>query len=372
MFLFKKQLKTVVGAMLLLSSFAGVQTAFAVGTAANTTINSRATVNYSVGGNAQAAIESAPGVGNSTPGVGSGADTTFVVDNRIDLTVTEVSGDATLVTPGQPTVAVLRYNVENTGNATEGFQLSATNLAGTTLFTRVDNADFAPLSVFVDSDADGVYDPGLDAAANIDSLVAEGNVDVFVVVNVPVSATNNQVVNVRLTARAAVAGTNGATPEDETIGGDTTAVDIVFGDAGEDASEGADDQYVVQSAALSITKTSTVISDLFNGTTNPKAIPGAVVEYAVTITNNGSVPAGGVSVSDTLDADVTFETGQYAGATDVEIQVGATLSYCIADAGDGNADGCGLVGATVTVNPTAPISVAPTQSAVVRFRVSIN
>lgn len=367
----QKQLKAVVGAMLLLSSFAGVQSAFAVGTPASTPVNNRATVSYSVGGAAQTPIESSP-TGNSTPGVGVGTNTTFVVDNRIDLTVTEVSGNATIVTPGQAN-AVLRYNVENTGNATEGFRLTAANLVGGTLFGQVDNTDFAPLNVFDDSNANGVYDLGVDTAANINTLAADANVDVFVVVNVPLGATNNQFANVRLTAQAAVAGTNGGTLETETAGGDTAGVDIVFGDAGRNATEAADDQYAVQSAALSITKTSTVVSDPFNLTVNPKAIPGAVVEYAVTIANTGLAPAGGVSVSDTLVGTLTFESGQYPGATDVEIQVGAGApTYCIADAADGNGDGCSLAGATVTVNPTVPISVAPGQSAVVRFRVSIN
>lgn len=367
----QKQLKTVVGAMLLLSSFAGVQSAFAVGTAANTPVNNRATVSYSVGGTAQTPIESSP-TGNSTPGAGLGANTTFVVDNRIDLTVTEVSANATIVTPGQ-TNAVLRYNVENTGNATEGFQLSATNLVGTTLFGATDNVDFASLNVFVDSNANGVYDLGVDTAANINTLGADIDVDVFVVVNVPLGATNNQFANVRLTARAAVAGTNGGTLEAETVGADTLGVDVVFGDAARDATEGADDQYAVQSAALSITKTSSVVTDPFNGATNPKAIPGAVVEYAVTVANTGLAPAGGVSVSDTLDANLSFEAGQYPGATDVEIQVGAGApTYCLADPADGNGDGCSLAGATLTVNPTVPISVVPGQSAVVRFRVSIN
>ncbi len=43
-------------------------------------------------------------------------------------------------------------------------------------------------------------------------------------------------------------------------------------------------------ANLTITKTSTVVSDPVNGTANPKLIPGAIVEYAITITNAGTGP----------------------------------------------------------------------------------
>ena len=43
-------------------------------------------------------------------------------------------------------------------------------------------------------------------------------------------------------------------------------------------------------ANLTITKSSTLISDPVNGTTNPKMIPGAIVEYAITVTNAGTGP----------------------------------------------------------------------------------
>ena len=278
-----KRLKAASGIAVLLSLLAGVQVAHATGTTAGTSVSNTATVNYNVGGVAQAPVTSAP--------------TSFVVDNKIDLTVTEVGGVATTVVPGQ-TAAVLTYLVSNTGNSPEGYQLSASNLGGTVLFTRTDNADFAGYSVFVDSNANGVYNAGVDAAANIDSLAKDASVAVFVVVNIPNGATNAQVVNVRLQARAAVPGTAGATLETQTAGADTVGVDIVFADAGRDATETADDQYFVASAALAISKTSSVISDPFNGATNPKASPGATVEYVVTIANTGAATAGGISVSD--------------------------------------------------------------------------
>jgi len=367
-----KQMKAVASTMLLLSSFAGVQSANAAGTAASTPVNNRATVSYSVLGSAQTPIESSP-TGNSNPGTGNGANTTFVVDNRIDLTVAEVGGANTVVTPGQAN-AVIAYRVTNTGNAAQGFQLAATNSGATTLFGNTDNADFTPLNVFVDSNGNGTYDAGVDAAANINTLAADANVVVFVVVNVPLTATNGQFVNVRLTARAATAGTNGGTLATQTAGADTAGVDIVFGDAGRDATEFAEDQYAVQSATLLITKASSVVSDPFNGTTNPKAIPGAVVEYVITIANTGLVAASPVSVTDTIAAALAFRQGEYAGATDVQIQVGAAPpTFCIAEAGaDGNVDGCSRAGATLTVNPTTPISVGAGATATVRFRAAIN
>ncbi len=61
-------------------------------------------------------------------------------------------------------------------------------------------------------------------------------------------------------------------------------------------------------ATLTVVKTSLVISDPVNGTTNPKAIPGAVVQYAVTVTNTGTaaVDASTVVVTDPLPSGVAL------------------------------------------------------------------
>ena len=370
-----RQLKTVLGVAVLLSSLAGVQTAFAAGTDAGVTIGNRATVNYTVGTAAQTAIESSP-TGNSTPGVGAGANTNFVVDRRIDFTVTATDGAAVTVSPGQADV-VATYTVTNTSNAAEGFQLSASNVGGT-LFGNADNTDVANLLVFVDNPGAGgtagVYDALFDTAGFVNTLAEDGNVVVFIVADVPLTATNGQFANVQLQALAAQVGTNGATLEGETPGADTAGVDVVFGDAGRNASETADAQFAVQSAALTITKSSAIISDPFNGTgANRKPIPGAVIEYVVLIENNGTAAAASVRLSDTLDATLAFTGGQYnAGAADVQIDVGAVTTYCVAESGvDANSDGCNRTGQTLNVNPTVAITVAPAQTATVRFRATI-
>lgn len=48
--------------------------------------------------------------------------------------------------------------------------------------------------------------------------------------------------------------------------------------------------------SLAVTKVSTLISDPVNGTTNPKAIPGALVEYLITVANTGSAATDANSV----------------------------------------------------------------------------
>ena len=378
---FKLKPRSVLQACIALCGLIAFGSAHATGTAAGTTVNNRATVNYSVGGSAQAPIESSP-AGNSNPGVGNGASTAFLVDRRVLFTVAEVSGNATTVNPGQND-RVTAFTVTNNTNAAEGFALSSSNLSGTVLFGQTDNIDMNALRVFVDNPGAGgtagVYDAAFDTAININTLGVDANVTVFIVANTPAGASNNQYANVRLRAQAAVAGTNGATLETPSAVDNPAAVDVLFGDNGVDGIETADDQYAVQSASLTIQKTSTIISDPFNGAgANRLAVPGAVMEYVVTITNNGAVSATSVQIQDTLDSTLTFATGRYnAGASDVQIVVaGGAPTFCVAELGaDTNGDGCSRAGQTLTVNPTAGITVASggaAQAAVIRFRVTIN
>jgi uncharacterized repeat protein (TIGR01451 family) len=358
------------------------QQSLAAGTAANTTIDNRATVSFQVGGVAQTPIESSP-TGNSTAGVGNGASTTFLVDNRVDLTVTEVGGAATTTGAGAANV-VTTFRVTNTGNNPQGYNLSSANLAsGNVLFTRTDAFDMTNLRTFVSTAAcSGVsptpaYNSGTDMAVNIATLAADACAYVFIVSDTPVTAANGQAANVSLTAVARVATTLAALTQ--TAGAESpTVVDIVFADGGRDATELASDQYFVQTAALSVGKTSTVISDPFNSTTNPKSIPGAIVEYGITLTNTGAVSATVVTITDPVPTNTTFANGVYnAGASNVSVTVGATTTFCQAEAGgtDTNADGCfRTAGGVLTVGSPALTTIATGagNAVTVRFRVTIN
>jgi uncharacterized repeat protein (TIGR01451 family) len=63
-------------------------------------------------------------------------------------------------------------------------------------------------------------------------------------------------------------------------------------------------------AVLLTTKTSTVISDPVNGTVNPKLIPGAIVEYAITVRNAGSTrpDTASIVIIDLMPAEMAFAT----------------------------------------------------------------
>ncbi len=348
-------------------SFAG--TAQAAGTAAGTSIANVATVDYEVGTIAQTPIESSP-TGNSTPGANNGTATTFLVDNRVDLTLVETDSAPPPVSPGQPDV-VATFNLTNTGNETQGYALAAANLAaGSVVHGNTDDQQVNNLRAFADTDGSGDFSGG--DTQFVDSLAADANVLVFVVADVPIGAVNGEFANVSMTATTAEAGTSGATIVTETTGGNTAGVDVVFADAGNDGLELAEDGFAISSAALTVTKAESIVSDPINGTTDPLYIPGAVVEYTITIVNTGGANAEQVSVTDVIDGDLALTLGAYGGGADIEYDLAGATTGCTANNAD--ADPCGLTGSTLEadVNATLGTNTGVDDTLVVRFRVTIN
>jgi hypothetical protein len=67
---------------------------------------------------------------------------------------------------------------------------------------------------------------------------------------------------------------------------------------------------VAANASLTIVKSSTIVSDPINSSTNPKAIPGAIVAYTLTVANTGpsAVDKNSVLIIDTLPAQLSVGT----------------------------------------------------------------
>ncbi len=319
---------------------AGVQQAQALGTLQGTNVANTATVNYTVGGVPQ------PGVPSNT--------TNFLVDRRINLTVAEVGGLATNVIPGAID-RVTMFTVTNTTNGTQDFRLIATNdAAGAgTAFGNTDNFDGSNIRVFVDN-GNGIYEPALDTATFIDELGADQTRTVFVLIDIPVTQVNGDIAGVTLQARAANAGGASVLGADatQTAGADTPGVvDTVFGDAAgapntagdlaRDGSHSDDDEYAVVTAALTVIKSQAVISDPFNGAVNPKAIPGAVIEYCIDINNTGATQADAIVMTDAIPANTTYQPASIRVAA---AGAGTTCTSGSGTAEDDDAAGVGDAG----------------------------
>jgi uncharacterized repeat protein (TIGR01451 family) len=346
MFPVHKQIRRVGLVAVALGSLGMSGQAFADGTASNTLVTNTATVNYTVNSVAQTPISAA----NS-----------FRVDTivRVDLT----GGLVINVTPGA-TNQVARYTVTNTSNIASRFTLGVVNTAAPS-----NDFDMSNLVIHVDGNGNNTYEPANDTATSITTLAAGASIAVWVTGDVPVATANNFDAPVQLTATAIDPNTNLAWVTDAGVDNPNTAQIVVAR-----ASAAGIDTFHTQTATLTVTKASAVITDnLTPPSANPKAIPGATLEYTITVANSGTVDATLQSISDPVPPQTLFLPGAFPGARDVSIQVGAApVTYCIAEAGaDGNVDGCFRTGATLTVGGAALSAVTAGSQIVIKFRVTI-
>jgi uncharacterized repeat protein (TIGR01451 family) len=328
--------------------------ASAAGTAAGVTISNTATVNYSVNAVAQPAITSAS------------AD--FVVDRKIDLTLTAPVTYVN-VTPGAAGQAI-PFTLTNTSNAPLNFALAAANNA-TDPYGGTDNFNPTTIQTFVDGNANGTYQAGTDTATTVDTLAADASITVFVVSTIPGGQANASIAAITMTATARETTANGGGAITQDAGADVAGtVQTVFADgagatdAARDAAFSRTGAFFVQGANVSVVKAQAIISDPINGVTNPKHIPGAIVEYTVTVTNAAAsaVAATTISVTDVLPGNVTFQPNTYGAGQGIDLGGTPLTNASDADAGTFAA---GQV--TVTI-PT----LAPGASSVIKFQVAVN
>lgn len=336
--------------------------AWASGTASGTTITNTVTVNYQVGGVSQTA---------------TGASNSFKVDRKVNVTVAESGGTATQVSPGA-TAQVTKFTVTNNSNATLDFALTAEQQSGGAgAFSGTDSYDATNVKIYVDTNGNGSYDAGTDQEVTyLDELAADASKTVFVVSDIPLGLSTGAVATVSLKATGREGGTAssmGAALSETNTGSlnevDPNFVDTVFADAAGtvdalgDGAHSAKDDYTVLAAALTVVKTSKIISDPVNGTSNPKAIPGATIEYCISVANAaGSATASSVAISDPLPATVTYDSGYgiYVDST-------VTSGTCNSDGTPGGS----YDGGTTTVSGTLS-SIAATETKALRFRATIN
>ena len=278
--------------------------AHAGGTAPGTDINNQATLNYKVGATDQPAVSSPVA--------------TFTVDRKVDLTVVS-NGGATVIPNSND--QVLPFTLTNTGNDTHGYLLTTPpGVDGPD-----DDFDMDSVRIYIDNDTlgtVGIYDPGTDTlytgGTNIGDLAPDTTINLLVVANTPGTAADTETSLYHLLAQATDAGTT--TPAAKTAGADDpTVVDTAFAeaagtasiDAVRDGQHSASGTYTVQSAAVTIAKTSEVTDDGFGtAAPNAKAIPGATVTYTLVIENNGAADANTLALTDDLQvANVTYNAG---------------------------------------------------------------
>ena len=244
---------------------------------------------------------------------------TVRVDELLDVAVTSLSSG-----PGTPTsgTAVLTFEVTNTGNGPEAFVLTANPaVAGNDFDTTVD-------AIAVDSNGNGVYDPGVDEVltgpATTPVLGPDENLTVFVIVSVPGDVLDGQASDVDLLAEA-VTGTGA--PGTVFAGQGVDGGDAIAGAGGAD--DNALGSILVGITSVQLIKSASV-SDPFGGTS---AVPGSVVSYTITANVSGSGSVSDLVVSDTFPSGTTYSNGT------LELDSSSLTDASDADAGEASSTG---------------------------------
>jgi uncharacterized repeat protein (TIGR01451 family) len=340
-----------------------------VGTASGLDITNTVSVAYNVGGVAQTAVT---------------ASDVFKVDRKIDLVVTTQESAAVSVSPGQAN-AVTRFLVTNNSNATIDFLLAATQQAGgAARFTGNDNFNPSNVRVFVETNGTAGWQAGDTQATSLAAVASGDSVTVYVVADIPLGQLNGDIATQILSATAAsgvtattgYAGTGGTAIAQTPIGtaNGKNTVETVFADAQAEAPTGdglkdgrhaARADFRVAAATLLVAKYSRVVSDPFSGAASPRAIPGAVVEYCIVISNAaGAATADSVIASDAVPATLTYVTNS--------VFLNGTFNgtdTCTDTGGAAGNDGTNVSGSTVSNNFG---SVAAGVTRTLRFRATIN
>ncbi|MGB7405125.1 MAG: hypothetical protein WA906_05505 [Pacificimonas sp.] len=361
-------MKMKAGVLLLGTALASPAFAADLGTDANTTVTNNFSVTYEVGSSGQQTV---------TTSIADGNAATFVVDRKVDLTVVEAGGgagtDKTLTGPGATDV-VTSFNVTNKTNDTLDFRLVASNQA------TGDDGQMSNPEIWIDSDNDGNFDPTLDTQQSyIDNLAEDVTQLVFIVADDAGTLTDGQEANVILQAIASNDGTNaGDDLSNDTGANNLAAVDNVFADPGNDGRESDFDTYRFADAALALDKKQTLLWDPISLASNPKAIPGAVVEYCLEVINSGGADATSVSFTDNLPTGVSFlNTGNRPSPTASEnapfFDVGAASCTTTGTSEDEDATGAGDVGSHSGGTVSADLGdITAGNTEVVRFRAVID
>jgi uncharacterized repeat protein (TIGR01451 family) len=311
----------------------------AAGTAAGSTITNTATATYNdTGGNPQS-------VASNT--------VNLRVDELLDVTVASADPGDVQTTPGS-TNQVLSFTVTNTGNGSEAFRLTANGAIGG------DQYDPTVTSIVLDTNNNGVYDPGVDTVyapgSNDPVLAPDASVRVFVLSTTPPGSADGNRGIATLTA-AATTGTGA--PGTSFPGQGQGGGDAVVGATGADGID--DGTYIVQNATIAFVKSQSVV-DPFGGT---KVVPGSVVTYTLVATISGTGSLSNVVIGDDIPVNTTYQNGT------ITLQTVGQSDTNDADAGRFEAASAGppATPARVRVNVGA---VAAGQTRTVTFKVTVN
>lgn len=297
------------------------ETAHATGVLAGTLIENTATATYKTG---------------SGTGTVTSNKVTVKVDELLDVAVATLS---TAPVTANDAPAVLIYSVTNSGNGPEAFNLVADPTISGNDFTGTVK------SLVLDSNNNGVYDPGVDTVLTAGALATpvlapDKSVKVFVLVALPTDATDAQTSRVRLTATAQTgSGTPGTSFSAKGEGGGDAVVGLTT------AKDNALAALIASLADITLTKSAKILDPF--GTAKP--VPGAVVTYSLAAKVAGSGSLDGLHVIDAIPEGTTYVPGS------LKLDAATLTDAADADAGTGGASGIDVTLGKITGGTTRTV-----------------
>lgn len=258
----------------------------AAGTSAGATISNQATVSYDAG------------AGTVTASSGT---VSFKVQELVKPTVAKLdAGNINISSP--QTNAAMKFRIQNDGNGSEGFKIVVTQDSG-------DDFDVTLGSIYID-DGDGILDTAVDTLydnTNPPAIAADASLVIWVTSNIPAGLADSDTANLNISGVSQTFITDGQSNPNAgavvTGGGDngTDAVNAV-------AITSVTSTYVVSDIDVAITKAITATRDNLGAGGN-QAVPGAEVDYLLTVTVTGTGTATSIVVTDPLPSELLLKNG---------------------------------------------------------------
>ncbi|MDP4574831.1 hypothetical protein Q9K02_06720 [Qipengyuania sp. G39] len=298
---------------LALATLLAASPALADGVPAGSIIENTATASYDDGG--------------STPRTVTSNTVEVQVDELLNVTTTWQDGSAVPVGNG---TAVLTFEVTNTGNGPEAFNLTADP-------GRTGNDFDVTINAIVYDDGDGIYEEGVDIVISPGDptplLDPDEAITIFVIVSSPGGLTDGETSDVNLLAEAVTGtGAPGTTFAGQGEGGSDAVVGLTNADAD------ADGSLIARVAQVSLVK-SAIVADPFGGT---EAVPGAIVTFTIVAEVTGTGSFDNFVITDDFPTFTSYEAGT------LTLDGAALTDAADADAGEASATGISVDVGTVT------------------------
>ncbi|GAA6134879.1 hypothetical protein NBRC116188_16690 [Oceaniserpentilla sp. 4NH20-0058] len=273
------------------------------------------TLSHGAGTSAGVSIENQASVTYQTASGGVTNDSAivaFTVQELIRSTLVKLDASSVSVSSPQ-TEAAMKFRLQNDGNGDEGFVINVSQDSG-------DDFDVTVGSYYID-DGDGVLNTALDTLYDNNNppvLAPDASLVLWVTADIPGSLSDADLANLNVSAvsrtfvadgqtdPAAGAVVNGAGSSSPT----TDAVNA-------EAITSVTSSFVVTDIDVAISKAISATRDNLGGGAGNQAVPGAEVDYILTVTVTGTGTANDVEVTDDLPIQLQLKDGTSSGVITV-------------------------------------------------------